>query len=89
MSLCVLVLLRLAMHVFMCCCVCLYVSAFVLPPVCVSVSVGEGGVYVRVSVCLPVSTYSTGNVTWADTQRKRLTSPRVQSSLPLGSMVPS
>ena len=40
-SLCVLVLLRLAMHVFMCCCVCLYVSAFVLPPVCVSVSVVE------------------------------------------------
>ena len=72
-SLCVLVLLRLAMHVFMCCCVCLYVSAFVLPPVCVSVSVVEGGVYVRVSVCLrmslcvsAVSTYSSGSITWAD-----------------------
>ena len=38
------------MHIFMCCCVCLYVSAHVFPCVCVSVSVVEGGVYVCVTV---------------------------------------
>ena len=40
------------MHVFMCLCVGLYVSACVFPCVCVSVSVFVGGVYVCVTVCL-------------------------------------
>ena len=40
------------MHVFICLCVGLYVSACVFPCVCVSVSVVEGGVYVCVTVCL-------------------------------------
>ena len=38
------------MHVFMCLCVGLYVSACVFPCVCVSVSVFVGGVYVCVTV---------------------------------------
>ena len=38
------------MHVFMCLCVGLYVSACVFPCVCVSVSVVEGAVYVSVTV---------------------------------------
>ena len=38
------------MHVYMCLCVGLYVSACVFPCVCVSVSVVEGGVYVCVTV---------------------------------------
>ena len=40
------------MHVFMCLCVGLYVSACLFPCVCVSVCVVEGGVYVFVTVCL-------------------------------------
>ena len=40
------------MHVFMCLCVGLYVSAFMFPSVCVSVCVIVGGVYVCVTVCL-------------------------------------
>ena len=40
------------MHVFMCLCVDLYVSACMFPSVCVSVCVIVGGVYVCVTVCL-------------------------------------
>ena len=40
------------MHIFMCLCVGLYVSARVFPSVYVSVCVVEGGVYVCVTVCL-------------------------------------
>ena len=83
------------MHVFMCLYVCLYESACVVPCVCVSVYVVVCGVYVCVTVsenafeCLHVSMYSSGSITWADPQRERLTCPCVQSSHPLGSMVPS
>ena len=40
------------MHVYMCLCVGLYVSAHVFPCVCVSVCVVVGCVYVCVTICL-------------------------------------
>ena len=43
----------------------------------------------RICVCLPVSMYSSGSITWADPQRERLTGPCVHSSHLRGSMVPS
>ena len=75
--------------VYMCLLVCFHVS------VCLSLSLKV--VYMSVwlcvweciCVCLPVSTNSSGNITWADPERERLTSPCVQSRHLLGSMVPS
>ena len=79
-SLWVLVCLWLAMHVYRCLCVCLYVSSCVFPCVYVSVC-AILVVYMPVwlcvweciCVCLPVSMYSSGSITSADSQRERLT----------------
>ena len=74
------------MHVFMCPCVGLYVSACVFPFPCVSVCVVEGGVYVCVTVCLRMHLCVSAcvnvewSITWAVPQRERLTGPYVQST---------
>ena len=67
--------------VSMCLCVCLCRSGWCI---CLCDCVSENAFE-----CLPVSMYSSGSITWADPQRERLTCPCVQSSHPLGSMVPS
>ena len=75
-------------------CLCVYVSAYVFPCVCVSVCVIVGGLYVCVTMCLRIHlcAYAYVNVqmwsiTWADPQSERLTGPCVHASLLLGSMV--
>ena len=73
----------------MCLLMCFHVS------VCLSVSLKVVYMFVWlcvwecICVCVPVSMYSSGSITWADPQRERLTGPCVQTSHPLGSMVPS
>ena len=82
------------MHVCMCSFVCLYVSAGVFPCVCVSVCVVVGGVYVCVTasknafVCFCLHSCTVVGASLG-LKRERLTGPRVYSTRPGGSMVPS
>ena len=78
-----------SMYVYMCLLLCFHVS--------VGLSVSLWVVYKSlclfvwecISVCLPVSMYSSGSIPSAYPQKERLTGPCGHASHPIGSMVPS
>ena len=76
-------------YVYMCLLVCFHLSVCLSVFLCVAYMSVWLCVWECICVCLPVSMKISGSITWADLQRERLTSPCVQSSRPLGSMVPS
>ena len=77
-----------SVYVYMCLLMCFHVSVCLSESLWVVYSLCDC-VSENAFVCLPVSMYSSGSITWADPQMERLTGPCVHSSHPLGSMVPS
>ena len=91
LSLCVLVCICLPKYVYMCAYMCVYMCLCVL--ICVALWVEHisvcDHVSVHVFVCLHVSMYRCGSITWGGIQRKRLTGPQLLASFWFGTLVSS